>query len=76
MIENLLNLDREFLIYLNNLGSNNWDFVWLILTDKLTYTPFFLLIIYFIFKNFSIKQSLFILLSIALLFDRGVSSRG
>ena len=67
MIENLLNLDREFLIYLNNLGSNNWDFVWLILTDKLTYTPFFLLIIYFIFKNFSIKQSLFILLSIALL---------
>ena len=67
MIENLLNLDREFLIYLNNLGSNNWDFVWLILTDKLTYTPFFLLIIYFIFKNFSIKQSLFILLSIAFL---------
>jgi len=41
MIENLLNLDREFLIYLNNLGSNNWDFVWLILTDKLTYTAIF-----------------------------------
>tara|TARA_B100000768_G_scaffold131151_1_gene121841 strand:- start:1057 stop:1626 length:570 start_codon:yes stop_codon:yes gene_type:complete len=67
MIENLLNLDRESLIYLNNLGSNNWDFIWLILTDKLTYTPFFILIIYLIFKNFSIKQSLFILLSISLL---------
>ena len=63
----VLNLDREFLIYLNNLGSNNWDFLWLTLTNKFTYTAFFLFVIYLIFKNFSIKQSLFILLSIAML---------
>ena len=67
MMENILNLDREFLIYLNNLGSNNWDLLWLTLTNKLTYTAFFLFVIYLIFKNFSIKQSLFILLSIAML---------
>jgi undecaprenyl-diphosphatase len=67
MLENLLNLDRELLIYLNSLGSNNWDFLWLILTDKLTFIPFFLFIIYLIFKNFSTKESIFILLSIALL---------
>jgi len=67
MMENILNLDREFLIYLNNLGSNNWDFLWLTLTNKFTYTAFFLFVIYLIFKNFSIKQSLFILLSIAIL---------
>ena len=66
-MENILNLDREFLIYLNNLGSNNWDLLWLTLTNKLTYFPFFLFVIYLIFKNFSIKQSLFILLSIAML---------
>ena len=66
-MENILNLDREFLIYLNNLGSNNWDFLWLTLTNKFTYTAFFLFVIYLIFKNFSIKQSLFILLSIAML---------
>jgi len=66
-MENILNLDREFLIYLNNLGSNNWDLLWLTLTNKLTYTAFFLFVIYLIFKNFSIKQSLFILLSIAML---------
>ncbi len=67
MMENFLNLDREFLIYLNNLGSNNWDFLWLTLTNKFTYSAFFLFVIYLIFKNFSIKQSLFILLSIAML---------
>ena len=66
-MENFLNLDREFLIYLNNLGSNNWDFLWLTLTNKFTYSAFFLFVIYLIFKNFSIKQSLFILLSIAML---------
>ena len=52
MMENILNLDREFLIYLNNLGSNNWDLLWLTLTNKLTYFPFFLFVIYLIFKNF------------------------
>ena len=51
-MENILNLDREFLIYLNNLGSNNWDLLWLTLTNKLTYTAFFLFVIYLIFKNF------------------------
>ena len=41
MLEQFLNFDRDLLIYLNNLGSNNWDFLWLLITDKLTFLPFF-----------------------------------
>jgi len=67
MLEFFLNLDRELLVYLNNLGSNNWDLLWLMLTDKLTFIPFFILVIYFIFKKFSLRQALFILLFISLL---------
>ena len=67
MLEFFLNLDRELLVYLNNLGSNNWDMLWLMLTDKLTFIPFFILVIYFIFKKFSLRQALFILLFISLL---------
>jgi len=67
MLEFFLNLDRELLVYLNNLGSNNWDLLWLMLTDKLTFIPFFILVIYYIFKKFSLRQALFILLFISLL---------
>ena len=67
MLEQFLNFDRDLLIYLNNLGSNNWDFLWLAITDKLTFLPFFLIIIYFIYKKFTTKELLFILLTIALL---------
>jgi undecaprenyl-diphosphatase len=67
MLEQFLQFDRDLLIYLNNLGSDNWDLLWLIITDKLTFLPFFLIIIYFIYKKFTIKELLFILLTIALL---------
>ena len=67
MLESFLEFDKDLLIYLNNLGSDNWDFVWLLLTNKFSYIPFFVIIVYFIFKNFSTKELLFILLSIALL---------
>ena len=48
MLESFLKFDRDLLIYLNNLGSDNWDPVWLLLTDKLAYLPFFVIIIYFL----------------------------
>ena len=67
MLEQFLKYDRDLLVYLNNFGSNNWDFLWLTITDKLTFLPFFLIIIYFIYKKFTTKELLFILLTIALL---------
>ena len=38
MIEQLLEYDTELFIFLNNLGSETWDTLWLINTDKL-YRP-------------------------------------
>ncbi len=67
MIKRILEIDRELLVFLNNLGSDSWDTIWLLITDKLTFIPIFLFLIYSFFKNFGAKQTLKILLSISIL---------
>ena len=67
MIKRILEIDREILVFLNNLGSELWDPLWLLITDKLTFIPIFILLIYCFFKDFGVKQTLKILLSISIL---------
>ena len=67
MIKRILEIDRELLVFLNNLGSEFWDPVWLLITDKLTFVPIFLFLIYSFFKDFGLKQTIKILLSISIL---------
>jgi undecaprenyl-diphosphatase len=67
MIKRILEIDRELLVFLNNLGSELWDPIWLLITDKLTFIPIFLFIIYRFFKDFGVKQALKILLCISIL---------
>jgi undecaprenyl-diphosphatase len=67
MIKRILEIDRELLVFLNNLGSELWDPIWLLITDKLTFIPIFIFIIYRFFKDFGVKQALKILLCISIL---------
>ena len=67
MIKRILEIDRELLVFLNNLGSEFWDPLWLLITDKLTFVPIFLFLIYRFLKDFGLKQTLKILLSISIL---------
>lgn len=67
MLQRINELDRELFLYLNNLGNENWDMFWLLVTDKWTAIPLYLLLIYLLFKNFGLKGCLFTLVVIALL---------
>jgi undecaprenyl-diphosphatase len=67
MIEKILSLDTELLIYLNNLGSPQYDGLWLMITRQLNWVPLFLLLLYVIFKKLGTKQTLYLLLFVALL---------
>jgi undecaprenyl-diphosphatase len=46
MFEKIIDLDKELLVYLNNLGSETYDGLWLIITKQLYWSPLFLLIFY------------------------------
>lgn len=67
IIDHIIQIDRELLVFLNNLGSINFDPVWLILTDKLFYIPFFIYILYVLNRSFGFKKFIIILLTISLL---------
>jgi undecaprenyl-diphosphatase len=63
MLVKIKNIDTELLIYLNNLGSENWDGFWLFMTYTITSIPVYLVILFLVYKYFGIKK-----LAISLLF--------
>ncbi len=67
MLEKILSLDTQLFIYLNSLGSETYDGLWLIITKQTSWTPFFLLLLYLIFKKLGTKQTLYLLLFVAIL---------
>lgn len=67
MLESILQKDKQLLIYLNNLGNEQWDFFWLIITNQFYWTPLFVFIFYLIIKSFGWKRGGFIILSMIVL---------
>ena len=67
MLEKILSLDQQLFVFLNGLGSEKFDVLWLFITKQSNWTPFFLLLLFFVYKKMGIKQTLFIVLFIAVL---------
>lgn len=65
MIEKLLSLDSDLLVYLNGLGSTQYDWLWLLITKQLNWLPLFLVLLYVIYKKIGTRQTLYLLLFIA-----------
>lgn len=64
IIDQILELDRDLLLYLNNLGSPTWDSFWLVVTNKLSYIPLYIFLLYLMCKNLSKKAILILVLSL------------
>ena len=67
MLEKILSLDTELFIYLNGLGSEPYDGFWLLITKQINWIPLFLLLLFLVFKKIGAKQTLYLLLFVALL---------
>ena len=55
MLDRIKQIDTELLIFLNNLGDESWDPIWIAITDKFTFLPLFLLIVFLLFQKNGIK---------------------
>ena len=65
-IQQLINFDQQLLLQLNGSDSLFWDgFMW-IATNTITWIPMAIALLYVIFKNNKIKESLLIILLLAL----------
>ncbi len=67
MIEELLKYDTELFVYLNSLGSEPWDLLWQVITNKFTFIPLYAFLLYLVYKNFGFKRMLIIIVSAALM---------
>jgi len=67
MLEQLLEYDTQLFLYLNNLGSDTWDNLWLIITDKFTFVPLYAILLFLIYKKFGAKPLLVFVIVVALM---------
>jgi undecaprenyl-diphosphatase len=67
MLEKIITLDKQLLVYLNSLGSEQFDWLWLIITKQAYWTPFFLSLLYLVYKKLGAKQTVIIVLFVAVL---------
>ena len=63
----LAELDRELFLFLNNLGSEQWDWLWIAISDKWMAIPLYALLLYLIFRKFGWKPTLITMVVVTLL---------
>ena len=67
MLEKIIQLDTELLIYLNGMGTETWDGFWMLVTNKFSSIPIYLLVLFFLYKFYGLKKTLFTLLFVAVI---------
>ncbi len=66
-INNIIDKDRQLLVYLNSLGTEQWDVFWLTVTDKYIWMPLYLLLLFLLFRYYGWKKAVALFLITALL---------
>ena len=67
MLEQLLQYDKELFLFLNNLGSSTWDTLWLLITNKWSFVPMYVLLLVFIHNKLGMKTMWMAVLVIVLM---------
>ncbi|MFL2584713.1 MAG: phosphatase PAP2 family protein [Flavobacteriaceae bacterium] len=63
----MIQLDEQFFLFLNSLGSSTWDGFWLFMTNKYNMIPLYLFLLIYSFKHIGWKNGLWFVFTIALL---------
>jgi undecaprenyl-diphosphatase len=56
MLDYLIHLDKKLFIFLNNLGSTPFDGIWLLITKQINWIPFFLILLFILYKKLGTKK--------------------
>lgn len=67
MLEKIEAIDIQWFVFLNGLGSETFDGLWLMITKQANWIPLFLIILYLIYKKIGIKQTLILFLFVVVL---------
>ena len=67
LLENIIQKDKELLIFLNAFGNESWDFFWLTITNQFSWLPLYAIFFYLIFRSYGWKKAIALLIFTALL---------
>lgn len=67
MIEKIIGLDKQVFVFLNGLGSEQYDSFWKIITSQINWIPLFVFLFYLVFKKLGWRHSVLVLIFIAVL---------
>lgn len=67
MLDQLLTYDKELFLFLNNLGTEQWDGFWMFYTYKFNWIPFYALLLFLLFKHLGKQRTLLLLLVVVAL---------
>lgn len=67
MLDSLIEKDIELFLFLNNLGTQQWDGFWLFITNKLSAIPLYILLLYLTYKQLGFKKTVLAVLFVILL---------
>lgn len=67
MLDYVIHLDKKLFIFLNNLGSKPFDEIWLLVTKQLNWIPFFLILLFILYKKLGTKKLGIAILTVAAL---------
>jgi undecaprenyl-diphosphatase len=67
MLDYVIHLDKKLFIFLNNLGSTPFDPIWLLITKQINWTPFFLILLFILYKKLGAKKLRIAILIVAAL---------
>lgn len=62
----LIQKDKSVFLFLNNLGSEPFDQFWVLITSTWIWIPLYIIFLYLLFKNYTVRNLVFILIFIAL----------
>ena len=67
MLDHLIAYDTSLFLFLNNLGSESWDGIWLVITNKFAFIPLYVFLLYLLYRKYGWKALLIMVVLIALM---------
>jgi len=69
MVDQLVQLDKEWFLFLNGLGTESWDGFWMYLSKKISFVtiPLYLFLLILSYKSLGLKKTMILLAAIAMM---------
>lgn len=63
----ILHLDQQLFLFLNGLGTETWDGVWIFITNKWASIPVYVILTFLLYRKIGLLSTLYVLIGAALL---------